>query len=428
MQPLLTTKGTSTALSLAIMLTLSGCSEGENQADSHSHQDPHHALPTMSRVVITEQESNSLYVLDGKDWTVLAQFTMQNSPSALKTSPDGRYALAMQRTQNLVEIIDSGIEAEAHGDHFHLHAEKPQLLNVQYQGVKPTHYDLGKDVAALFFDGDSTSGEHAEFRVLSDATIATASSVAHYDFTYAVHGAAQVFGQHAFTGIVDNAANPALPNKVIALEMHNDHFHEISTAPDECPALHGSAQSKTQVAFACGDGVIVIDTPDTTPQFTKLANPAGLETNARLGTVVGFTDADKLLFLTRNAQAFYLAQGELTEVNWKSSPDEVALGHYAAKDAFVVVSSLGTLKVFNAAANFAQSQNITLWQTPPTLGSGQKFQITQDQRTGHLLVSDPIHNQLLEIDTEAGSVTKHNLSFTPQLITWVGTTEEEHQH
>ncbi|ENN9981200.1 hypothetical protein ACAS46_002865 [Vibrio vulnificus] len=428
MQPLLTTKGKYTALSLAVMLTLSGCSEGENKADHHNHQDSEHSPSAMSRLVVTEQGSTNLYVLEGKNWAPLEQFNLQNTPSGLKTSPDGRYALALQRNQNLVEVLDSGIEAEAHGDHFHLHVERPQLLTTQYQGIKPTHYDLSDDTTALFFDGDSNSGENAEFRVLNDASIANGTALAHYTFGYAVHGTAQLFGEHAFTGIVDNAANPALPNKVVALERHGDHFHELSTSTDACPALHGSAQSKTQVAFACSDGVIVVDTPNATPQFTKLANPAGLDTGSRFGTVVGFDAADKLLFLTRQAQAFYLAQGELKEVNWKSSPEEGVLAHYAANDALVVVSSNGTLKVFNAAANFIQSHNINLWEMPPALAEGQKIQLTEDKRTGHLIVSDPANNQLLEIDLVKEEVRQHPLDFVPHLLTWVGTVEQEHQH
>ncbi|WP_238986511.1 hypothetical protein [Vibrio vulnificus] len=83
MQPLLTTKVTYTALSLAVMLTLSGCSEGENKADHHNHQDSDHAPSAMSRLVVTEQGSTNLYVLEGKNWAPLEQFNLQNTPSGL---------------------------------------------------------------------------------------------------------------------------------------------------------------------------------------------------------------------------------------------------------------------------------------------------------------------------------------------------------
>ncbi len=93
-----------------------------------------------------------------------------------------------------------------------------------------------------------------------------------------------------------------------------------------------------------------------------------------------------------------------------------------------MVSSNGTLKVFNAVANFTQSHNITLWETPPALAEGQKIQLTEDKRTGHLIVSDPANNQLLEIDLVKEEVLQHPLGFVPHLLTWVGTVEQEHQH
>ncbi|CCN35367.1 conserved hypothetical protein [Vibrio nigripulchritudo SO65] len=436
--------GKKTLLALSVAAFASGCSDGENKTDTAAQdnkQDNHQSTESFSRVAVSEFNSNSVYVLNANNFGVVDQFAMTHSPSALKTSPDGRYALAFQRKQNIVEVIDSGISAEAHGDHFHLHSEKPSLLNGKYESTAPTHYDLAGSQAALFFDGDSKTGVNAEFRVIDDATIGTTSHVASYPFNYAVHGTAQIFGEHVFTGIVDNAVDPRLPNKVVALELHNDHFHELSIATDSCPSLHGSAQSKTQVAFACNDGVIIIDKPSTTPEYTKITNPGSLAPTIpvpdkapvanRLGKVMGFKASDKLLFIAKNQQAFQLKQGILEEVQWKEADTERYLAYIGIDSAFLVLSSTGKLKVFDPATNFAQVASVKIWDTVPVLDEpkNQKFSIVHDKRNNHVFVTDPKNKKVFEVELgQQPTVKTHELSFIPHLITWVGTTEQEHHH
>lgn len=95
MKAIFATKVPYKMLSMAIIVALSGCSEGENTSQADSHKDKHPQHTVMSRFAVTELDSNALYVLDGKQFKTLQQFTLPNSPSALKTSPNGRYALAM---------------------------------------------------------------------------------------------------------------------------------------------------------------------------------------------------------------------------------------------------------------------------------------------------------------------------------------------
>ncbi|ASK55959.1 hypothetical protein CEQ48_14645 [Vibrio tarriae] len=421
---------------LITLAAIGGCQEGSNSVDATQATKPGSGAVSapvvekkinMSRFAINEFNTNSIYVMDGSTLDTLAQFTIQNKPSGLKTSPDGRYALALQRNFDLVEIIDGGIYAEAHGDHFHVHSQPPVLLSSNYQGPKPTHYDLASSSVALFWDGNQT--QNASFSVLTDATIANATQVARYTFDYPVHGTAQIFGDHVFTGIVDSTTPEPLPNKVVALELHGDHFHELSAATDLCPELHGSAQAKTYLGFGCDDGVMIVNNPDTTPQFTKLPNPASLEVDTRIGTVIGFPSADQLLFVTSKLQAFYLSQGQLKEVTWKSSADERSLAYYATQDKLIIVSSTGALKVFNAATNFTQIHSIKLWDTVPTLANGQRIQLAEDKRTGNIIVTNPANSTLLEVTVSSTpSIKEHQLSFVPGSITWLGTTKEDHQH
>lgn len=420
-----------TLIALSVAAFVSGCSEGENKVNTatENHEQEQHQEEAISRFVISESGSNNIYVLNTSNFETLGQFTLINSPSGLKTSPNGRYALALQRSQNVVEIIDGGVYAEAHGDHFHLHAEEPSLLTDTYTSAAPTHYDMAEHQTALFFDGNTDAGLNAELKVLDDASIATASHIASYSFSYAMHSTAQIFGEHVFTGVKEDPAAAGLPNQIATLELHGDHFHGPTIANVTCPSLHGSAQSNSQVAFACTDGVVLIDSPASDPQYTKIANPASLEEGSRFGKVLGFKDADKLLFISHTLQAFQLEQGVLEEIVWKEDASEGYLTYANTGSKFVVLSTTGQLKAFDPANDFAQTTNVQLWETVPTLADGERFRISYDQRSKHVFVTDPTNNVVYEVALEGQSaVTSHQLSFTPGLITWTGTTEEEHHH
>lgn len=419
--------GKKTLLALSITAFVSGCSDGENKTDA-GIKDTHQEQNT-SRIVINESGSNNVYVLNANNFETLGQFALLNAPSGLKTSPDGRYALALQRSQNTVEIIDTGVYAEAHGDHFHLHSEEPSLLNDTYTSTAPTHYDLAEHQTVLFFDGNTDAGLNAEFKILDDATIANASEIASYSFNYAMHSTAQVFDKHVFTGTKTDPAVSGLPNEISTLELHGDHFHGPTVANVTCPSLHGSAQSETHVAFACDDGIVVISDPGVSPQYTKIANPSSLEIDSRFGKVLGFKNADKLLFVSRTLQAFQLNQGILEEILWKETNTESYLTYSNTESAFLVLSTTGKLKVFDPLVNFAQIAEVQIWETVPTLAKGQRFNISYDKQSHHVFVTDPTNKVVVEVELdEKPTVKTHQLSFTPGLITWAGTTEEEHHH
>lgn len=430
-------------LATAIAAVLAGCNDGENSTNASSNGglgDSHQEL-SFSRFAVSEFGSNSVYVLNAHDFApaTAAPMSATSTISGLKTSPDGRYALVLQRNDGHVEIIDSGVEAEVHGDHFHLHSEEPSLVNERYLGVKPTHYDPSTGVSSLFFDGNEN--ENAKFHILSDASIATGGVVASYEFGYAVHGLAQVLGEQVFTGVIDEVldAGATLPNRIRHLHLHHDHFHFEQDFALECHQLHGGAQSQSQIAFGCSDGVALVNVDGENVTAQKLNNPtfnpaqvysqyAQANVDVRIGKLVGFKQADKLLAIANNLQSFLVQGTNLVEVNWKQSEEETAITYHNTDDAFVVLASSGYLNIFSAADDFALKHSIKVFEEFPALEAGQSFSISKDLRSGHLIVTNPAHNTLIEVDLDTNAVKTHQLDFKPHFVTWVGTTEEEYQH
>lgn len=95
-----------------------------------------------------------LYDLDSA--AVTATYAVDNAPSALYTSPGGRYAVAVQRLQDKVQFIDGGIWQEGHVDHLHDYKQAPPRVDWVLAGVRPTHFDVQAGAQAAFFmDGNS---------------------------------------------------------------------------------------------------------------------------------------------------------------------------------------------------------------------------------------------------------------------------------
>lgn len=414
------------ALSLSVLLLL-GCQEGENNATSNEDSDHHHSMIT-SRLLISEHNSQTLHLFDSQAWRQRTQFTLQQTPSGLKTSPKGRYALALQRNFDQVEVIDSGIVAEQHGDHYHLHNHSPRLLSERYQGVKPTHYDVTQDQVALFFDGDNTTSANAQFRVLDEQSIGQVSSVAIHSFDHAQHGTAQLLRDFAFTGIKDQSTT-SLPDKVIALKRHGDHFHRVqSFTAQDCPALHGSAQTANLVAFACLEHVLVVNVQGETITSQSINNPT-FNNGTRFGTLFGYPANDTLLAVANNQQFFSLKNGHFQEIDWKTEQTQRTLAYLTTEEYLFIVTPQARLIAYHAADYFAQQFSLSLWDNVPTLAEGQRIQMAFDPRNQQLFITNPADQTVLQLSvTEPRIVQRHQLGFIPQFITWLGTTEHEHHH
>ena len=105
---------------MASALILSGCNN-ENPSAVKT------ALPVsdLSRIAIQEANTNMIYIFNAENIDIIGQMALQNAPSSLETSPNGRYVLAFQTEDNRIEVIDSGVIAETHGDHDHITTETP---------------------------------------------------------------------------------------------------------------------------------------------------------------------------------------------------------------------------------------------------------------------------------------------------------------
>ena len=404
-------------------LILSGCNNDSSPATSTE-------LPVsdLSRIAIQEAETNMVYIFNAETMDNIGQMALQNVPSSLKTSPNGRYVLAFQTEGNLIEVIDSGVISKNHGDHNDISTEAPRLLSVQYYGIQPTNYDMSDQEVSVFFDGNAESGEGAEFRVLNEASIGAGEVVAKHTFDYSMHGTSQILGDILFTGIVWDNEGAYFPDRVLWMERNGSHFHGQAVFPQTCPYLFGSAQLKAQVFFACADGMVVIEqNPDDQWDLVshKLNYPTEFGENSWFQSLIGFNNANKLLAIADNYQMFFLQNNELVKLDWKKNSDDKILGYTTTEDKLIVVTSQGEMRVFDPSNNFELSDSITLWKSVPEFiqvtEDNLPVKLIKDKRNGHIFITDEINNLLLEVsDSSTPQVVAHPLSYKPGKIAWLG--------
>jgi ABC-type amino acid transport substrate-binding protein len=102
-------------LALAAAALVSACGGGGD--DEHAHTNT--VIDTAGRLAIAESAATGVRVFDLDTKVVAATFAMDSAPSALYTSPNGRYAVAYQGTAGKVQFIDGGVWQEDHADHLH---------------------------------------------------------------------------------------------------------------------------------------------------------------------------------------------------------------------------------------------------------------------------------------------------------------------
>ena len=258
---------------------------------SHGHDHAHggfmeDAPRVGSRLIVNDFESGKVHVIDLRSNEVIASFELTARPN-LYTSPNGRYAFAVQMDGNVTNIIDSGVSMVAHDDHFHAEFGRPALLGVAIPGAKPIHFTPHHGQIAIFNDGAGTASIFTENYLFdpSEEIITVTTARPH-------HGVAVPLGDVVLISSPNmEDTNAALPIGVDVMNMAS----EVLQSFPECPGLHGeAAYGDASVAFGCTDGVLLIERDGDTFVSRKIANPTA-NPDLRTGTIYYVDGAEFLL-------------------------------------------------------------------------------------------------------------------------------------
>ena len=426
------------ALVLACAATvLVGCGDSETNIteipptpapidDGHDHD--HDGELGKGRLAIASADQAVVHIFDLEDNSLIESINITNPAEYLYASPENRYAVAVQRSFDTVEFIDGGLGQEAHGDHFDQHADAPVLTSFTLHDVKPTHYVPRGEKAAIFFDGNKETGANANLILLSDESISAEKLIAEHHFDTYMHGTAEIRGEFVLTTLRESDAESSLPTQVALLEVHGDHFHQEQVFETTCPALHGSFQTETHIAFACGDGVLSIEQQGSVFTAQKIANPVDMPEGVRIGSLKGSAESSVMIGGSRAGLFLVdLANQEISSFNWQ--PEEaltlVSYGFDGHNEHGLILDNTGQLNVFSAETNWQLDKRISVFNA---LAEDAKPSIIASK--AHELIYIINGQEVTTVDLHEGEVVGHfTLDFTPGKAAWLGiSTDEEHSH
>ncbi|HEX5677842.1 MAG TPA: hypothetical protein VFX91_07720 [Alcanivorax sp.] len=399
-----------------------GSTELPGGEDDHDH---HHGIEGAGRLVFTHADgSNSrVYVHDLESESMLADFALVHPATAVYSSPEHRYAVIIQRDNNQVEFLDGGVYR--HDDH--VDEEAPSMLAFTLNRVRPTHYRVHGEQAALFFDGDAGAGTLSEFHLFSDESLESGGALAHHTLDTAHHGIAEpleglVLASHA-------TVSGGAPDGVSVFELHGDHFHNEGELATACPGLHGGASNATHTVFGCNDGALVVELHGDHFHDGKIA------VAERLATILGHADVAQFAafsYPSGNLYALDPEAGTAEQVDWRNGAVDgggdpvtaLARSFDGHGEHLLILDSNGDLHVLESS-DWSHRDSVAILDSVPA--SGPQPVLAVSGAGDQAFISDPAAPAIHVLDLEALSLETLPLAFAPTGLAWTGV-GEAHDH
>ncbi len=369
------------------------------------------------RLLVADGVDSTVSVVDLESGDVLATYELSAS-AAVYTSPSGRYGFAVQTDGNSVNVIDSGVELEPHEDHYHTHFEEPTLLDFAFEGPVPIHFVIHDGQIVVFTDDNGTATLFTEANI-TDASVPLLSFVSEAPH----HGVGVALGDMVLLSHFDPSGED-LPNGIDVLDLEG---HVLQTF-DGCDQLHGEAPLENGAAFACEQGVLVIER----------------DGNSFTSSLIAYPDDGRAWGLIHDKRSPYLfgdfGEKALVRVDVAVGTSEVitipeALWEFrfhpddASK--LLTLTTDGSLNVIDAASGTIESsvQVVDAFTIPEEWGEPRPSLATIP---GHTLVSDPITGRIFTVHLADMEVEgSYKVNGVPVALTAFGyapVADEEHHH
>ncbi|WP_344799351.1 hypothetical protein [Litoribacillus peritrichatus] len=417
----------------------SGCSKGSDSTTSSEHNHDHEDTEIESSGVLAlfNSDTNSIDMLNIDDQQVLNSFALSGSAPRLYTSPEGRYAVSIQRSDNLVSFFDSGLYSEDHGDHLHDYQDTPSDTGITLNGIAPTHYSVFDEQGVIFNDG--ADGTVSSFALISDEVLTGNDTIASLELDNRMHGVAKLINDKLFVTYRDlSVTETTLPEQVERYSFDGTNFTLDTRYSEGCPGLHGAGANENYLVFGCSDGVLSINIGDASYTATHSANPASFAEGARIGSVYGHHEVDELIGTvgahgssTRNL--FRLAPGTVEVISEFALPENdtaITQGFTHSGEIFYALSQDGELHFYHSA-DWLLSHTLPLISNDQlSLERGESPLVVASKADEALYVLNPNTNQVHIVNATSGSlVTTIELAFNATSIAWLGlTSAHEHEH
>jgi hypothetical protein len=351
----------------------------------------------------------------------------------LYASPGGRYAVAVQRTQDLVQFVDGGIWQEDHVDHLHDYKEASKLMTFKLTGSKPTHYDVqeGKQ-AAFFMDGNATATpvQNAGVRLITESSIASGQVVASMDLSVPIHGLGEPVDNKLLTVSRAADAPDTLPTHLNLYQRSGSGYTLDRQLTTRCDGMHGSYSSGSYTVAGCLDGVLLVKhTSSTAVTDQKVTTPL------RVGTLAGHPKLPgQFIGIASEGVApapvttrFYAINGdaasstELTPTGWTTGTVRRAHGFDRSGTRFYILDNAGTLIVFQRQGN-AWVNAARISGAVPVMPTASHWPvITANGARDEIYITDPAGQKLVVLNSSTNAITaRRDLGYVPSNAVWLG--------
>jgi hypothetical protein len=415
-----------TLFAVLALAAVAACSDDEATAPTPEPEEEVEmvAAAALQRLAISDNTLSNLKLVDVQSGTLVSTIGLRGGPaSLLYRSPSGRFAIAQQRTQNVVDFIDSGIELAGSDSDPHFHKESPYLLDWNLTDQLPTHENVNGHFISVFFDGTGNASWIDERDL-----IAGAPRIAHSFNSGGPHhsGSATLLLAGGTPAYVFAPLNPAggLPTSVVA---RNAAGQELARR-DDCPVMHGNGSNADAVVFGCENGAVLFRANGTSVTATKLTMPAALagsgvrtvwgESEATgflvggVATPAGITPAIRTL-ATINSQS-----GAMTVMPLPADARYYGVSIDGVRGRIAVLAHDGRLFVFNGAT--AQLLH-TVPSVVPTIPLTGALTHTMTSAEDRVWVTSPTTGEVVEVNTASGSVSRRmTVGGTPTRVTLLG--------
>jgi len=215
---------------------------------------------TAWRLFVSDHAQPIVHAIDMETGQKIDTFTVR-APTSLYRSASGRTVFAVQGKGDVISVLSSGISFGDHGDHGDISIEAPRLLDVSFEGKKPSHFVDHEGDIALFFDGEGKT------RVTREADLLEGKPAIREVTTDAPHhGVAIALGDH----VLVSEPNLAKPNELpMGIRVVDRSGASIGSLHD-CPDLHGEASSGNLIAIACTKGLLIASAGNGAPEIDLL--------------------------------------------------------------------------------------------------------------------------------------------------------------
>ena len=368
------------------------------------------------RLIVADSETPQIHVVDAGDGGDPATVDVA-SPARLHLGPDDRHAWAVSYDAGQVQLLDTGVVEEDHGDHSAVILQPPALLPGTATGERPVHVNMDAARVAVFWDGAGAATLHdAAAAAEGDlAPVKTIESAAPH------HGVAVPVGE--YTIATRAPEGEGLPDELAVLGPDGAALSRV-----DCLNLHGEGKAGGYVAVGCADGVAIFDTSITPPEGRFVAYPEEVPADGMIRhllgprdatALIGNWDATHMVIFDPSSETGDFAFAEFPAARMAWALDETGMEGFAMlADGRLVRFSALTGRILGEAAGVTDAYSMERGVTRPKMAvAGQR-----------VAVSDPAAGEVVMVDAGTlETVARRDLGGAPQSLLLM-TAEAAHAH